>query len=173
LHFAFKSPKYRLEVEGYFDDGDHPDSPLPAGAQLVSVFDGSTLWELFPVRKEYFRFAPPLPDGTSSRDVDRFPGIRTYADIMDIFSREGGVSIRVVREESLVTGSDAVDCFVIELAYQDRTHTLWVDKKQYYVLRADEEGETSTVYEMVKLNVPLPDELFKFETPAGSTEVHP
>lgn len=68
-----------------------------------------------------------------------------------------------------------VDCYVLAIPEKSEipASTWWVAKNSYYVVRNDD-AESSKVFTTIKLNEPLPDELFTFQPPpgAGKLEMH-
>jgi outer membrane lipoprotein-sorting protein len=152
--------KYRLEtIMEPRAVGDDDSSPLSA----VFVFDGSRYWGYNPARNVY----------TVSRmkdlplDIDKAFGIAEFRDLLGSYSRQGGTSIRILKEDRVTVGGRLRDCWVVELAFPVGSEQLWIEKGTYYVLRVDA-GEASLVYRTIELNKPLPEGLFHFAPPQGA-----
>lgn len=65
-------------------------------------------------------------------------------------------------------------CYVVSVstASGGSAYTWWIDKLRYRILREDH-GTSSTIYTTVKLDEPLPPELFTFVPPAGARKIEP
>jgi outer membrane lipoprotein-sorting protein len=75
---------------------------------------------------------------------------------------------RLVRRESINLDDTETVCDVIEMR---SPHAVWwVDELTHHVVRVDE-GDSSEVITHIKLNQPLPDDLFKFEPPQGARKL--
>lgn len=75
--------------------------------------------------------------------------------------------MRILREERLTTAGGSADCLVVKLTYPSSSDLFWIDKSNYHVLRKDE-GDARVVFETIRLNEKLPDELFEFKPPKGA-----
>jgi hypothetical protein len=73
---------------------------------------------------------------------------------------------KLVREESIVVDGSSAACYVIE----NQDGIVWIDKNRFVILRADT-PELKMVFTTVKLNEPLPDDLFRFEPPPGAKKI--
>jgi outer membrane lipoprotein-sorting protein len=130
------------------------------------IYDGATFWVYLPLRNEY-RMGPMAPDklgrDAKPEKVNTDTGIGQYMQLVGRFNGS-----HLLREESLSIDGGKADCFVIE---KDAGGKMWIDKRNYHVLRAEEvdaDGSTSTAVIRIKLNEPLSDDLFKFAPPPGA-----
>ncbi len=164
---AFKSPnKYR--VEGSFPGLTGDDS---AFNDVVTVCDGSTIW--FDLRKSNQYASIPLSEATpgASGDlgdlrpeaVDQFAMMR-YRRAADLI--EGA---KLIKEEEITVTGTKVDCYVVTVPVEGSklAYTWWIDKQHYRILREDN-AASSAVFTTIKLNEPLPDNLFTFKPPPGA-----
>ena len=171
---AFKSPnKYRMESS--FPGLTGGDS---AFNDVVTVCDGSTVW--FHLRKSNQYASIPLSEATPGAPgdlgdlrpeaVDEFAMMR-YRRATDFI--EGA---KFLREETIELGGTKVDCYVVTVSRDGSKfpYTWWVDKQRYRILREDD-SVSSSVFTTIKLNEPLPDDLFTFKPPPGARkmEMHP
>ena len=157
--FAFRSPnRYRLELS---EKGDSK------ATNIIVVHDGSVLWMYSSDTGEYVS-APSVPvkDGAASLEgQDPFLMWR-YRGAADWI--EGA---KFLREETIEIGSGKVDCYLVTVSTMkdgsQSTYTWWVDKQHYHVVR-DDGADSSSVFTTIKLAEPLPDDLFRFDPPAGA-----
>ena len=65
-------------------------------------------------------------------------------------------------------------CYFVKVTpkYISTVQTWWIDKASYHVVRVDDD-DSSVVFTTIKLNEPLPDDLFKFTPPPGAKKVEP
>jgi outer membrane lipoprotein-sorting protein len=97
------------------------------------------------------------------------------------FTASGGsgtVSITAaafVREEFLEIAGTKLDCYVVTTLIAvpkegTTVHTLWIEKKSNRILR-DDHANSSVVFTTIRINEPLPDDLFKFVPPPGARKI--
>jgi outer membrane lipoprotein-sorting protein len=170
VHLFVRLPdKYRMEMRGQVVDDRGPQLT----DEIVTVFDGSTLWVSYPKLHEYYSVADHIPNDVSFQTVDR-DGLGSFRDILNSFGKDHGETIRLIREERLTTASGSADCFVIELMYPFSSSVLWIDKTRYYVLKLlqnsgpDETAKTTIVYDTIKLHPSFPATIFKFQPPPAA-----
>ena len=164
--FAFRKPN------SYKMDGDDPDFEKDDGSfnPIVLVHDGTALWLYRPKSKDYVSFT-----GRDIRD-DLKPEAMDEAAI-GRFKRAAelpGIA-KVVRADSTEIAGAKVDCYVLTVPVSTASegmveYTWWVEKKTNHVVREDRAG-SSVLFSTVKLNEPLPDDLFKFTPPAGTRQM--
>jgi outer membrane lipoprotein-sorting protein len=150
---AFRAPsKYR--TEGAF----------PGMEELIEVYDGVTLWIYSPKENQYWSIPhdqiTPAPGNLGEGPEFLMSGIRSIAS--------QAANGKLVREGNLVIGGSDTACYVIEVTLEGQPETLWVDKKRHVIVRT-ETADAKVTFTTVKLNQPLPDELFKFNPPPGAT----
>lgn len=156
--FAFKPPnKYRME-------GAMPGMGFGPG-ESIAVHDGVNLWFYMPKENQYWsipgeKLTPDAPGdlGDANPEFLNITLRKSFSEMM-----KGGT---LVREEDLVVNGTSASCYVFET----RRGTFWVDKSRYLILRADS-GESRMVFTSIKLNQPLPEDLFKFQAPPGAKRV--
>jgi outer membrane lipoprotein-sorting protein len=87
-------------------------------------------------------------------------------DTMSILRDAADSPADFIREE---TGS-----YVVQVTPKDHSpvQTWWIDKANYHVVRIDDD-ESSIVFTTIKLNEPLPNDLFKFTPPPGAKKIRP
>jgi outer membrane lipoprotein-sorting protein len=121
------------------------------------IYDGSTLWMYLPKSNRH-----------ASVPSDRVtPNDRALGHFQPGFDALG--EARLLREESIAAGGGAAaECYV--LRFELNAETVWVDKSRFYILREDS-ATSSTIFKTVRLNEPLPDDLFKFVPPQGATRI--
>jgi outer membrane lipoprotein-sorting protein len=162
----FKAPnKYRLEAYDAFPD-------LSAADQLQSVFDGSSLWIYNPKANEYRVYENGFPRDSNPEAVDYFIGIGRFRDAERTYEDYKG---HIVREDHIAAGGDNAECFVVEMSglTAGELEIIWIDKKRFYVLREEGPDGTNVLYKGLKLDEPLPDELFQFKPPPDSKQIPP
>ncbi len=152
------------------------DSDISALGNLVMVFDGSAVSFYLPKTKQYGSIPASALNANDAGDLgdlkpeamDDFM-VSRYRSAADLVP---GASF--LREEGIDFGGAKVDCYVISVSLRGAAHTWWVDSKRYLILREYDAG-SSSVFTTIKLGEPLPDELFKFEIPAGALklDIHP
>jgi outer membrane lipoprotein-sorting protein len=169
-HIAFKSPnQYRLE-------GTMPGM-TPIDDALI-VDDGSTLWFYLAKSNEY----GSVPASALTSDAPGDSGdMRPEAFDEFVMSRYREADsladgAKLLREEQTQLGNEKIGCYVVSVSggKEEDASTWWVDKTHYRILR-EESAESKVVFTMIKLNQPLPDDLFKFTPPPGARKVdfHP
>ncbi len=79
---------------------------------------------------------------------------------------------KFLREEAIELAGTKVDCYVVAVPVQGSAslYTWWVDKQRHRILREDD-SVSSAVFTTIKLNEPLPDELFTFTPPPGARKL--
>jgi outer membrane lipoprotein-sorting protein len=172
MTLAVKPPnKYRMEGTVLLS-GDASDF-----GDTVIICDGSLVW--FYVRKTNQYASFPLSEVTTDAPGDlgdlRPEEIDLF--VMDRFRHAADFieGAKYLREEAVDLAGKKVDCYVVAIPEKREipASTWWVAKSSYHVVRNDD-AESSTVFTTIKLNQPLPDELFTFKPPpaAGKLEMH-
>lgn len=164
LLLAFRAPN-RYRMEGADPNMDNADGTFD---EIILVCDGSSEWLYHPKGNEY--------GVVTGRDVaGDFGAMEDLA--IGRFRRAADLSGKAmfVREEPLQINGTDVDCYVLTLPISipregTSVHTWWVDKKSNRVVREDHDG-SSVVFTIIKLNEPLPDDLFKFAPPPGARKM--
>lgn len=156
--FAFKPPnKYRME-------GAMPGMGFGPG-ESIAVHDGVNLWLYMPKENQYGSIpGEKLTAGAPGDLGDASPEFLNMAFRKGFGEMMKGATL--VREENVVVNGISPPCYLFET----RNGTFWVDKRRYVILQADT-GQARIVFTSVKLNEPLPDDLFKFEPPTGAKRV--
>jgi outer membrane lipoprotein-sorting protein len=170
---AVKQPdRVRFEIEGDMDD-----------AGLV-VSDGQTAWAYSPKANEYMKLKPgrapaePLSD-TDVTDELKVPYMMQLAQrALEFFKFPLRTKGSVVGEETLTVKGSAYPCIVISVEdrpFPKSATKLWIDKTRNVVLREEVRNvsglmieSTSAIYSIVRINEPLPEELFQFSPPPGA-----
>jgi outer membrane lipoprotein-sorting protein len=164
--FAFKAPnKYRMQGVGFID--------ADIGDEVVMVHDGSAVWFYSPKSNQY--------DSVPATALIDAPGDLGDAspEVMDGFmmGRYRGAAdhtdaAKFLREETIEAAGAKLACYVVTVfsSGSRSAYTWWVDKARYRIVREDHDG-TSAVYTTLKLNEPLPDELFTFKPPPGARKI--
>jgi outer membrane lipoprotein-sorting protein len=153
--------RYRMESRGYAINSDPPVD------ELIGIYDGATFWIYAPKRNEY---------RTEEISVDRAGIALKPSKVMDaewlgqyIRTVERFANSRFLREETISIGDGGrADCFVIG---NESGETIWIDKSNHHVLRAEEvepDGNHATMVISINMNERLSDELFKFVPPPGA-----
>jgi outer membrane lipoprotein-sorting protein len=163
--FAFKPPnKYRAE-------GRWPGMGMGPG-DSVAVHDGVNLWFYMPKENQYGSISGDKLTPDAPGDLgDASPEFMNLA-LQSGFARMANQAKngKLLREESIVVGGSSASCYVIQGQIDGHDGTLWVDKNRFVILRADT-AEGKMVFTTIKLNEPLPDDLFKFTPPPGAKKV--
>jgi outer membrane lipoprotein-sorting protein len=163
--FAFRSPnRYRLELS---------EMGGARSTRMVVVHDGSFLWIYSPETNEYD--AAPAGRGTNGAAGDQ--GLAPAEDPFLMWRYRGAADFaegaKFLREETIEIDGAKVDCYVLTVSPERNgsrlTYTWWVEKKHSHVVR-DDDAESSSVYTTIKLEEPLPDDLFRFEPPPGARQ---
>jgi len=163
--FAFRHPnEYRMETA--MPGTESSDATLE---KMTIVDDGVTVWSYLPDSNEYDALpASELTDGTAGDHGDLRPAsmdnfmMWRYRSASDFIA-----GAKILRDEAIELAGGKVDCYVVTVSTKMGPYTWWVDKQNFYVLREDSTG-SSSVFTTVKLNGPLPDDLFKFQPPPGA-----
>jgi outer membrane lipoprotein-sorting protein len=169
-HIAFKSPnQYRLE-------GAMPGmTPID---DVLIVDDGSTLWFYLAKSNEYGSVPASALTSDAPGDLGDMRPEAFDEFMMSRYREAKGLAegAKLLREEETQFGDEKMGCYVVSVSGGERGHaaTWWVDKTHYRILR-EQSAESNVVFTMIKLNQPLPDELFKFTPPPGARKVdfHP
>ena len=172
MKLAVKPPN-RYRMEGMVPlGGDASDF-----GDTVIVCDGSFVWFYVGKTNQYASF--PLGEATADAPGD-LGDLRPEAIDLFIFARFRHAAdfidgSKFLREEVIDLAGRRVDCYVLAIPPKSElpAPTWWVAKNSYQVVRRDD-AESSTVFSTIKLNEPLPDELFTFKPPpgAGKLEMH-
>ncbi|HEX3743371.1 MAG TPA: hypothetical protein VHW09_05565 [Bryobacteraceae bacterium] len=163
--FAFRFPsRYRMETEM---SGEGSDDAAPE--KTLIVYDGSALWSYVAESNEYDTIpAGELTDGAPGDKGDLRPAAMDHFMMWRYRSAtDFAAGAKVLREEALELAGAASDCYVVTLSTKTGAYTWWVDKRTFRILREDSPG-SSSVFTTVKLDVALPDDLFKFVPPPGA-----
>ena len=167
--FAFKSPsRYRMKMSG--DMGD------PELTKMVIVHNGSTLWTYTPETNEYD--STPAGELTNDAPGDLGDMAPAFQDHVMMWRYRGATDFvdgaKFLREEATEIGGAKVDCYVVTVSPKvggsRSVYTWWVDNQRSLILR-EEDVRSSTVFTSIKLDEPLPDDLFKFEPPPGARKI--
>jgi len=159
--WAFRAPS-QFRLEGADPNLDRADGSFD---QTVLVRDGSSAWWYHPRTNEYATFtSDQLPN---KGDPESFV-VLAIGRFRDVSSSSG----HFLREETLEINGAKVPCYVVSLPVaipdsETSVHTWWVDEKSSHVVRDDDDEGSSVMFATVKLNEPLPDDLFRFVPPAG------
>jgi outer membrane lipoprotein-sorting protein len=134
--------------------------------ESIIVFDGSSLWTYF--RQENFYESVPATAMTSD-PAGGLAGLKPDAvdrETMSAYRDAADSPADFIREEG---GS-----YVVRIAPEDHSpvQTWWIDKATYHVVRIDD-AESSIIFTTIKLNEPLPDDLFKFTPPPAAKKIRP
>ena len=189
IRVAFHAPdKLRVEMNGF--EMDQP---------LLIVFNGTTLSKYTPWTHEYSRTDLMTESGPSvgvvepAQSVDQLS--RSFAaDVIGLEFREiekPAKKARLVGQEAIEVNGHNADCDIVEaeyalpgadLGFVPSRKTLWIDKARHVLLRHSFERGlraegfgvsvrmiTTTTFNRVTLNEPLPNDLFTL--PQDATEV--
>jgi len=175
--FAFKAPnKYRMQgaLPGMLGKDAHLED-------MLGIHDGSTLWFYFAKLNQYGSFAaseltddaPGDLGDVSPKSMDSF----MMGRFRSVGDHTGGS--KFLREESIEIAGTKIACYVCHVVIVspdsgEYSFTWWIDKKRYRVLRedsADSERVSTTVFSEIKLDEPLPEELFTFKPPPGARKL--
>jgi outer membrane lipoprotein-sorting protein len=159
---AFKAPN-RYRVEGVIPVDD------PQFGESVVVHDGAVVWLYLKESNEYTSFpANTLADDALAsigdlrpQAVDRF----ILSMVRDATNFAGRA--KFLREEEIEFAGAKAACYVLSVP----SGTWWVEKRGYRVLRSEDQRGSALAFTVIKLNEPLPDDLFKFTPPAGAKRV--
>jgi outer membrane lipoprotein-sorting protein/peroxiredoxin len=175
---ASNPDKLRIESDG------------AVGSTLV-ISDGENTWMYLGPVKQYTK--TPAASSPEALLKSLNPGV---ADILgEMKTKDPFLSVRVTGEETIETGGQRYECFVVEskldrikmpgtLTLEDGVIKMWIDKKtklslkqtatavmQGGALRMPAQMNQTITMLSVKLNQQLPDALFVFTPPAGAQEV--
>ncbi|HEX3879450.1 MAG TPA: hypothetical protein VHW24_20850 [Bryobacteraceae bacterium] len=164
----FRAPnRYRMQ-------GDIPGmaSGSPESGDTIMLFDGSALWFYLPKSKEYFSIS--AADVASDPESSLHTPQSTDAAVLQRFRQADSFArtSHLLRSEALDIAGSKFNCYVVSVAIPraKKSFIWWIDRRTYRVLREDSAGNTS-IYSSIKLNQSLPDELFRFDPPPGSTRL--
>lgn len=183
LEFPFEgdfAEPYKMRVE--------LKSPL---MPVLIVSDGQTTWFYMSSTKTYRKMDLETGDWPSAFEGSS-AGAGVPYDMLQLTIADQVKGAKVVREEALQLEGENTPCFVVEAEYARSKEeaealpvvkTYWIDKRRHVVLResvryhqkaggsfpaALDILSTSTLSK-VRLNEPVPDELFQFTPPEGAT----
>jgi outer membrane lipoprotein-sorting protein len=157
VHAFYRAPdKYRYEM-----------TTTQIGRQtinfgkLITVDDGSRLWDYNTPNKRYSVHVHSAAPTASRTRPDSYI-IATYLGFEHQFE-----TAKLLREERIATPAGDADCFVLE----DDLHKMaWIAKSDFHIVRFVNPQGYEEVFKVIKFNERIPDEVFKFEPPAGATE---
>jgi outer membrane lipoprotein-sorting protein len=134
--------------------------------EALMLFDGSLLWTYFPDEHLYYSLPINAFDPDAGGDLSHLGPDAFDRETMSAYRDAADSPADFIREEN---GS-----YVVRITPKDHTpvQTWWVDKASYHVVRVDDD-ESSIVFTTIKLNEPLPDELFKFTPPPDARTIKP
>ncbi len=180
--FAAELPD-KLRLEG---NGSAFGVPSLGTGSVSIVLDGNVTWLYDSDSRLYFKIprASP-PGGKTGLDGGTEPSLDQPEQLVAYFS--GALFLRYVdyfatgkvgaTEKIPVHGKD-VECYVVELQSRPGapTYTWWVDKQNFIIWREDlskqvsgiQQRLSSSKFENVVLNSPLPKDTFVFVPPIGS-----
>jgi outer membrane lipoprotein-sorting protein len=158
---AFKAPnRYRIEGVIPLDD--------PQFGESVIVHDGTGVWLYLRGPNEYTFFpASSLADDVLASIGDLRPDA---VDRFMLYLQRNAASIvgaRLLREEEIELAGVKAGCYVLSVT----AGTWWVENTSYRVLRSEDQRGSDVTFTTVKLNEPLPDDLFEFTPPTGAKKV--
>jgi outer membrane lipoprotein-sorting protein len=159
---AFRAPD-RFRIEAADPNDDKADGSF---GKIVIVGDRSSEWTYRPSENMYASIAG---DRNLRRDFDEMADLE-----IGRFRTAGDAAPRakMLREETIEIGGEKIVCFVVTLPVsmpQEGTspHTWWIEKKSSHVVREEHAGG-KVVFTTIKINEPLPDDLFRFVPPPGA-----
>jgi outer membrane lipoprotein-sorting protein len=170
---AAKSPdKLRMEA----DAASAAMFGLGLETEMVSVSNGRNSAAYFPQLNQYV--VDNTEDSSSVVDSMRNTVLPPHGAKLE------AENARLLREASIETDAGPTTCYVIEIPEEKepgiypQSYTWWVEKGSNKLLREDRRrvaprgsDESITVYQTVKLDEPLPEELFVFTPPPGARKV--
>lgn len=162
---------------------------LKSAQEVIIVGDGSVTWQYIPQKREYTKdeasaslassSGAVLGDGsggdflTGVNDtlVSRYCGLFRY-----------GPQATLERDKTLKFNRKKTPCYLVRISTPSGSHTLWVDKSSFLVLRHDEvesyrranliETDGYTIrLQKASVNRVLAETLFEFNPPAKAREV--
>jgi len=157
--FAFRAPnKYRVQSSAACRKPGEPDPD-----DALRIDDGANLWAYYAKANQYISIPANLFGDKQAASIGQAT-LSRYSGIADVADQ-----VKFVREEALSFGASKADCYVVLVPKRGNlaAETWWIDKASYHVVRIDND-ESSIVFTTVKLNEPLPDNLFKFTPPPGA-----
>ncbi|HKX27407.1 MAG TPA: redoxin domain-containing protein [Blastocatellia bacterium] len=161
--------------------------------RLVKIVDGRITWTYVPALKAYTRREADA-DGKPSRQEwfdysasEALGYIRNYSALGSSPPRSKQ-TVNLLREEAIEIAGQKLNCYVIEISSPESGPTkfsrqYWIEKNSYLVARekytsttesrlgSTSSSSTIATFNYIKLNIPLADDLFFFEPPAGTEEV--
>jgi outer membrane lipoprotein-sorting protein len=160
--WAFRAPS-QFRLEGADPNLDRADGSFD---QTVLVRDGSSAWWYHPRTNEYAAF-------TSDQLPDKGNPETFVALAIGRFREADSSSGRFLRQETLEINSARVPCYVVSLPVTvpeagTSIHTWWIEEKSSHIVRDDDDEGSSVVFATVKLDEPLPNDLFRFVPPPGA-----
>jgi outer membrane lipoprotein-sorting protein len=174
LLIAFKAPD-RYRMEGAFPGGGTSRSDFDF-SEVVMVHDGSALWFYMPKSNMYGSFPANALTPNAPGDLgDLRPEAMDYFVMWKYRGAKDFVGgSKFLWQEVIEVAGAKAECYVLAVstAPTGPVYTWWIDKNLFRILREEYEG-LSSVFTSIKLNEPLPAELFKFEPPAGAKKMEP
>jgi outer membrane lipoprotein-sorting protein len=148
------------------------------------VSDGKIAWAYSPKTNEYMKLQPgrapatPLSDSDITDDL-KVPYMMQMAhQALEFFKFPPSVQTSAVGEETLTVQGSSFPCIVVSIEgrpFPKSKAKLWIDKARKVVLREDVTNvsgtiveSSSTIYQIVRINEPLPEVLFQFTPPPGA-----
>lgn len=115
--------------------------------EFVIVCNGAATWRYLPGKKKYTEneAAVSLLSAEAHGPANGEPDLLIEANDL-LFARYCGVAryapeATLLRVKSLKFEGRKTPCYVVKLSLPGSTHTLWIDKKSFLVLRHDESGK--------------------------------
>ena len=144
-------------------------------SEATVVYDRRTLWFYLPKSNQYASIPAAEITADAPGDLgDLRPGALDHFLMWRYRNAaEFAKTAKFLREESIDIKGAKIDCLVLTVAPSGKLeYTWWVEKQTYRIVREDDAGN-SAVFTSIRLNEPIPDELFKFEPPAGAKRIEP
>jgi outer membrane lipoprotein-sorting protein len=166
---AFKPPnQYRME--GTFPGLSGDASAL---SESVIVCDGFFIWFYLAKSNQYSSFPLSVLGPNIPGDFGLWPEAIDEVAMRPIRRAVNFINgAKLLREETIELAGAKMNCYVVSIPQKGEvsTNTWWVDKQTYRVMRMDDD-KSSNVFTVLKLNEPLPDELFTFTPPPGARKL--
>jgi outer membrane lipoprotein-sorting protein len=160
------------------------------------VMDGETGWAFDGKSNQFYKFTRTSPKGAAAQfdgsepDPGRPEQVVAYFDYYLLVRYRGLIkpagAARIVRTERLsIAPNNQVECFVVQIdrgPFEEKKsgasrNTWWVDKDRYLVWKEDRatwlsdgfQELSSTTFQTILLDEPLPKDIFVFTPPKGAT----
>jgi len=159
--------RYRIERAAIAEGSGGKDSK---GINIV-VLDGAAIWFYDSDLNQY----TSAPAASIGKDLpDELKQNRVDDSAMSRFrtARDSAAKARFLREEEVQVGGARIACFVLSVPEGEAEYTWWIDRKSNHVVREDD-STSMTIFTTVKLGEALPENLFKFNAPAGASKSGP